>query len=84
MCINTSKTKVLLIYFRCNQGHAVPYITRDGSVTECSNNAKIIGVTFSSDLTWNVHFDNIMNIMLYQLKKRQALIWVTYFVHMYQ
>ena len=72
MCINTSKTKVLLIYFRCNQCHAVPYITRDGSVTECSDNAKIIGVTFSSDLTWNVHFDNIMNICCTELVQKEG------------
>ena len=68
------KTHELLIDFRRNQGHVVPYINMDGSVIHRSDKAKILGVTFSSDLTWNVHIDNIISkagkriYMLYQLR----------------
>ena len=47
----------------------------DGSVIQRSDNAKILGVTFSLDLTWNVHVDNIISkagkriYKLYQLKR---------------
>ena len=75
MRVNTSKTHELLIDFRRHQDHVVPYINMDGSVIQRSDNAKILGVTFSSDLTWNVHVDNIISkagkriYMLYQLKR---------------
>ena len=76
MRVNTSsKTHELLIDCRRSQGHVVPYINMDGSVIQRSDKAKILGVTFSSDLTWNVHVDNIISkagkgiYMLYQLKR---------------
>ena len=68
------KTHELLIDFSRNQGHVVPYINMDGAVIQCSDKARILGVTFSSDLNWNVHVDNIISkagkriYMLYQLR----------------
>ena len=49
----------------------------DGSVIQRDDNAKKLGVTFSSDHTWNVHVENITSkaggiYMLYQLKRYRS------------
>ncbi len=77
MKINASKTHKLLIDFSKHQAcvDGLSNITMDNQVIERTDSAKILGVTISSDLTWNTHVDNIVNkaskrlYMMYQLKR---------------
>ena len=67
LSIDFSNTKK---YRNCNSN-----ITIDGVSIDRVHSAKILGVTISDDLTWNVHVDNIVCkarkrlYMLYQLKR---------------
>ena len=77
MKINSDKSKVMLIscmqdpYFRST----VPRLIIDGNEIDNVQYAKLLGVTISSDLTWNKHVEGIVAkagkrvYMLYQLKK---------------
>ena len=75
MRINTSKTYELLIDFRNSSNLAIPHITLDGSLIKRTESVKILGVSVSANLTWNVHVDYIISkasrrvYMLYQLTR---------------
>ena len=53
--------------------NTAPRVTIDGNEIDNVQHAKLLGVTISSDLTWNKHVENIVakagKIMLYQLKR---------------
>ena len=74
--INASKTHELLIDFSKDKVFsALPNITMSGVEIHRTKSAKILGVTISDDLSWNIHVDNIVSkaskrvYMLYQLKR---------------
>ena len=79
MKINSDKSKEMLISFMQDPKfrNTVPRLTIDGN--EIGNvglqHANLLGVTISSDLTWNKHVENIITkarkivCMLYQLKR---------------
>ena len=77
MNINSDKSKEMLISFM--QDHdfrsTVPRLIIDGNEIDNVQYAKLLGVTISSDLTWNKHVENIVakagkrGYMLYQLKR---------------
>ena len=77
MKINSTKTKEMLICFCKDSGHCrtIPNINVDGNDIERVTTCKILGVTISSNLTWNAHVDNIVSkagkrlYLLYQLKR---------------
>ena len=62
MKINWDKSKEMLISFM--QGpdfrSTVPRLIIDGNEIENVQYAKLLGVTISSDLTWNKHGENIV------------------------
>ena len=75
--IITTKTHEMIIDFsnnRCNSTN-LPNIVMSGSPIERTENAKVLGVTISANLTWNIHVENIIAkaskrvYMLYQLKR---------------
>ncbi len=77
MRLNPKKTKEMLISFAREPTHvnSVPNINNDGVDIERVTQAKVLGVTVSSNLTWNAHVDNIVTkarkqvYILYQLKR---------------
>ena len=77
MKINANKTQELLICFCKDSTHAanLPNIVVDDKPVARVNQAKILGIVLSSDLTWNAHVDYIVSkackrlYMLYQLKR---------------
>ena len=74
MRINTLKTKEMVIRF-CRDPVLLPYINIDGAAIERVSQVKVIGVTLSSDLSWNSHVDRIVSkarkrvFLIYQLKR---------------
>ena len=74
MRINTMKTKEMIIRF-CRDPVFLPYINIDGAVIERISQVKVLGVTISSDLSWNAHVDGIVSkarkrvFLIYQLKR---------------
>ena len=78
MRINTTKTKEMVICFRRDRTFvdSLPYyIYMNGNYIERVSQAKVLGVTISSDLRWNAHVDEIISkarkrvYMIYQLKR---------------
>ena len=77
MKINSDKSKEMLISFMQdpNLRSTVPRLIIDENEIDDVQYAKLLGVTISSDLTWNKHVDNIVAkagkrvYMLYQLKR---------------
>ena len=77
MRINTTKTKEMVICFRRDRTFvdSLPYIYMNGNYIERVSQAKVLGVTVSSDLSWNVHVDEIISkarkrvYMIYQFKR---------------
>ena len=77
MKINSDKSKEMLISFMQDPDpiSAVPRLIIDGNEIDDVQYAKLLGVTISSDLTWNKHVKNIdakagkRVYMLYQLKR---------------
>ena len=77
MKINSDKSKEMLISFMQDPEfrNTVPRLTIDGNEIDYVQHAKLLGVTISSDLTWNKHVENIVAkagkrvYMLYQLKR---------------
>ena len=77
MRINTSKTKEMVICFCKDRTYveSLPYIDINGTDIERVTQAKVVGVTISSDLSWNAHVDEIVAktrkrvYMIYQLKR---------------
>ena len=56
MKINSEKSKEMIIsYAHGNIGNEVPNILLEGRVV-----VMLLGITLSSDLTWNKHVDNIV------------------------
>ena len=75
MKINSEKSKEMIISFSHGDlGNEVPNILIDGKVVERVD-LKLLDITFSNDLTWKRHVDNIVKkagkriYMLYQLKR---------------
>ena len=62
MSINARKTKEIIICFCRNDNHvaSIPRIVIDDNDIERVTQAKVLGVTFSSDLSWNAHVDTIV------------------------
>ena len=78
MHINTTKTKEMVICLRRDRTFvdSLPYIYMNGNYIERVSQAKVLGVTISSDLSWNAHVDEeIISkarkrvYMIYQLKR---------------
>ena len=57
MRINATKTKEMIICFCRNDNH-VASIPR---IVERVTQAKVLGVTFTADLSWNAHVDTIVS-----------------------
>ena len=74
MRITTMKTKENSIRF-CRDPVFLPYINIDGAAIERVPQVKVLGVTLSSDLSWNSHVDGIVSkarkrvFLIYQLKR---------------
>ena len=68
--INTSKSRVLDIVTKRSLTLS-PVILVDGSPLKSVSSVTILGLTFSSNLKWNLHFDNIMK----KVPKRIYLIY---------
>ena len=62
MRINATKTKEMSICFGRNDNHvaSIPRIVIDNNDIARVTQAKVLGVTFSSDLNWNAHVDTIV------------------------
>ena len=58
MSVNCDKTKELLVSFARSKPD-IPPITINGKSIERVSTAKLLGVTFSSDLTWDAHIEDI-------------------------
>ena len=77
MKLNNEKSKEMIISFAKNGNfrHTIPNIKIDGIDVEQVDNAKLLGVTISHDLSWNKHVENIVKkagnrlYMMYQLKR---------------
>ena len=61
MNINSDKSKEMLISFMQPPEfrNTVPRLTIDGNEIDYVQHAKLLGVTISSDLTWNEHVENM-------------------------
>ena len=77
MKINSTKSKEMVICFTpdANFRNSIPSIVIGGNIVETVECAKLLGVTLSNDLTWNMHVDCIVKkaakrvYMLYQLNR---------------
>ena len=74
MRINTMRTKENIIRF-CRDPVFLPCINIDWAAIERVSQVKVLGVTISSDLSWNAHVDGIVSksrkrvFLIYQLKR---------------
>ena len=74
MRINIMKTKEMIIGV-CRDPAFLPYINIDGAAIERVSQVKVLGVTLSSDLSWNAHVGGIVSkarkrvFLIYQLKR---------------
>ena len=77
MKLNNEKSKEMIFTFTKNGNfrNTIPNIKIDGIDVEQVDNAKLLGVTISHDLSWNKHVENIVKkagkrlYILYQLKR---------------
>ena len=77
MRLNCDTCKEMIVDFSRNQGQSsnAQDIFINEKTLEKVSHIKMLGVTVSDDLTWNIHVDNIVNkagkrlYMLYQLKR---------------
>jgi hypothetical protein len=75
MRINTKKTKEMLLHFgnRCDRNTVIP-LTINGESIERVSTFKLLGVVFSSDLTWSNHVSYVLN----KISKRYYIIFQLY------
>ena len=57
--LNNEKCKELRISFAKNKAQLVPIVVNNQEL-ECVESAKLLGVTISNNLTWNMHIDQII------------------------
>ncbi len=77
MRINPQKTKEMVVCFCKEDNHHanIQPLVIDGTIIERVLHAKVLGVTISANLCWNVHIENIVSkaskrmYMLYQVKR---------------
>ena len=77
MRIYARKTKEMIICFCRNDNHvaSIPRIVLDDNYIDRVTQANVLGVTLSSDLSWNAHVDTIVSkdrkrvFTIYQLKR---------------
>ena len=86
MLVNCEKTKELLVCFARSEPD-IPPITIDGKSIERVTTTKLLGVTFSSDLSWDAHIEEIYtkaSQRLYFLRLlRRAGVDSTHIVHIF-
>ena len=74
MRINRMKTNEIIISL-CRNPVFLPYINIVGAAIERVSQVKVLGVTLSFDLSWNMHVDGIVSkartrvFLIYQLKR---------------
>ena len=88
--LNSEKCKELRISFAKNKPQLVPMVVKNQEL-ECVEIAKLLGVTMSNNLTWNMHIDQIIKkaskrmYLLIQLKRanvaRHELILFLYILY---
>jgi hypothetical protein len=72
MIINAKKTKQMLIHFgKLQKKSDVPLLTADDAQIERVETFQLLGVVFSSDLSWNHH----VSYMLNKVSKRYYIIY---------
>ena len=60
MILNTRKTKEMIVYFGKQENkYAIPLLEIDQSSVERVESFKLLGVYFSSNLSWGVHVSYI-------------------------
>ncbi len=75
MCINSDKTKELLICKDERHKESVPNLHANGDIIERVSASKVLSVIVSDDLSWNAHVESIVTkagkrlYVLYQLKR---------------
>ncbi len=77
MCINPQKTKEMVVCFCKDEDHHVnmPKLAINETIIERVSHAKVLGVTLSANLCWNMHVQDIVSkaskrlYMLYQVKR---------------
>ena len=67
----------MVICFRRNGTFvdSLPYIYMNGNDIERVSQAKVLGVTISSDLSWNAHVDEIISKRVYMIYQNYLIMY---------